>query len=155
MLKEGSKAPDFTAKNQDGEEVSLSRFEGKNVVLYFYPKDDTPGCTTEAKELRDEHEEFKNLNAVVLGVSKDTAESHKKFINKYDLNFDLLVDPDLEIHEKYGTWGEKKMFGKTYKGTTRATFVIDGDGVIRKVFPKVKPKGHGEQVKKALAEIAD
>lgn len=155
MLKEGTKAPDFTTENQEGEKISLSQFEGKNVVLYFYPKDDTPGCTTEAKELRDEHEEFKDLNAVVLGVSKDTAESHKEFINKYDLNFDLLVDSDLDIHEKYGTWGEKKMFGKAYMGTTRATFVIDGDGVIRKVFPKVKPKGHGEQVKKALEEIKD
>lgn len=153
MLEAGTKAPGFSVENQDGEKVSLSRFSGKNVVLYFYPKDDTPGCTTEACGFRDGMEALSALDAVVLGVSKDSAASHAKFIAKHNLNFDLLADTELDIHNKYGTWGEKKMYGKTYMGTTRATFIIDGEGVIRRVFPKVKPKNHAEEVRNALEEL--
>jgi peroxiredoxin Q/BCP len=153
MIERGKKAPGFSVQNQDGDTVSLDDFAGKNIVLYFYPKDDTPGCTTEACEFRDSHSELKDLDAVVLGVSKDSIKSHAKFRDKYELPFHLLSDTELDIHNKYGTWVEKKMYGKKYMGTQRATFVIDSKGVVRHVFPNVKPKGHVEQVREALASL--
>jgi peroxiredoxin Q/BCP len=153
MLEKGKKAPGFSVQNQDGDTVSLGDFAGRNVVLYFYPKDDTPGCTTEACEFRDNHSQFKDLDAVVLGVSKDSVKSHAKFRDKYELPFHLLSDTELDIHNKYGTWVEKKMYGKAYMGTQRATFVIDKNGVVRHVFPNVKPKGHADQVREALASM--
>ena len=153
MLEAGDKAPDFSVPNQDGTQVSLKEFAGKPVVLYFYPKDDTPGCTTEACEFRDSFPDFEKMDAVILGVSKDGEKSHAKFRDKYDLPFHLLSDEELDIHKKFGTWGERKMYGKTYMGTQRATFVIDGKGVIRHVFPKVKPKGHAAEVKAAIEQL--
>ena len=153
MLNVGDKAPDFKIPNQDGKELSLKDFAGKTVVLYFYPKDDTPGCTTEACEFRDSNAEFEKLDAVILGVSKDGKKSHKKFRDKHELPFHLLSDTELDIHNKYGTWVEKKMYGKTYMGTQRATFVIDGGGTVRHVFPKVKPKGHAAEVKATIEQL--
>lgn len=153
MLKEGDTAPDFAANDQDGSKVTLSRFRGKNVVLYFYPKDNTPGCTTEACDFRDNHDDIGALNAVVLGVSKDSEKSHIKFREKFSLPFILLADIDLAIHQKYGTWVEKKMYGKTYMGTQRATFIVGADGLIKKVYPKVSVKGHVDEIKADLAEL--
>ena len=154
MLEVGAKAPDFSISNQDGEEISLSNYKGQTVVLYFYPKDSTPGWTTEACEFRDAHEEYKKMNAVVLGVSKDSEKSHTKFRAKNNLPFHLLADVEKEVHQLYGTWVEKKMYGKTYMGTQRATFVIDTEGIIQEVFPKVKPKGHAEQVREVIEKLA-
>ena len=154
MLKEGDSAPDFTVNDQDGNQVSLSEFSGKNVILYFYPKDNTPGCTTEACDFRDRKDDFESLNAVIIGVSKDSEKSHVKFRDKFDLPFILLADTEKDVHEKYGTWVEKKMYGKTYMGTQRATFIIDKGGKIAKVYPKVKVKGHVEQVREDLAALA-
>lgn len=153
MIEAGNRAPDFAVPNQEGEMIRLSDFKGKNVVLYFYPKDDTPGCTTEACSFRDSYDDLAGLDAIVLGVSKDNEKSHAKFRKKYDLPFHLLADTELDIHNKYGTWVEKKMYGRTYMGSQRATFVIDGAGVVRHVFPKVKPKGHAEEVLKVLETI--
>jgi len=153
MLETGMKAPDFSLPNQDGETVNLSDFGGKKVVLYFYPKDDTPGCTTEACEFRDNSADFEKINAVVLGVSSDSVKSHSGFRDKYSLPFHLLADTEKQVHKAFGTWVEKKMYGRIYFGTQRATFVIDGEGIIRHVFPKVKPKGHSEEVKSVLALI--
>ena len=151
-MEEGKKAPDFTALNQDGKKVKLSSFRGKkNVVLYFYPRDMTPGCTTEACDFRDSKSSFKNT--VILGVSADSQEKHKKFIEKYSLTFDLLSDPDRKILEKYGVWREKSLYGKKFMGIVRSTFIIDKQGVIRKIFPKVRVKGHVEQALAALKEI--
>jgi peroxiredoxin Q/BCP len=146
MLKEGTMAPDFTLVADGGGEVTLSDYRGKQVVLYFYPKDDTPGCTTEACNFRDDYSEILAAGAVVLGVSPDTIKSHDKFKGKYDLPFPLLSDPDHEIAEQYGAWGEKKMYGRTYMGIIRSTYVIDRDGKIVKVFPKVRPKNHSQEV---------
>jgi len=152
MLKEGDKAPDFTAKNQDGETVKLKDLQGKRVVLYFYPKDDTPGCTKEACSFRDADDIFAEKGIRVLGVSIDDEKSHKKFISKYQLPFDLLADTDKEIVEKYGVWGEKSMYGRKYMGTLRRTFLIDEQGKIVKMFDKVKVAEHADEVLKAFGE---
>jgi len=140
------KAPDFTLHNEKGEPVSLSDFRGKKVILYFYPKDMTPGCTTEACDFRDHHESFAELNAVILGVSGDSAERHQKFIEKYDLPFSLLVDENHEVCEKYGVWVLKKNYGKEYMGIERSTFLIDENGIVIKEWRKVRVKNHIEEV---------
>lgn len=145
-LKEGEKAPDFTVNNQNGESVSLSDYKGKKVALYFYPKDNTPGCTAEACNLRDHHTDLQKAGYTILGVSKDSENSHKKFIEKQSLPFDLLSDTELEIHHKYGTWVEKNMYGRKYMGTARMTFIIDEDGNIEKIIGKVKTKDHASQI---------
>ena len=145
MVKEGNKAPDFSGKNQEGQLVKLSSFKGKkNIILYFYPKDMTPGCTTEACDFRDQYEKFKNTT--ILGVSIDPPDRHQKFIAKYSLPFDLIADENKKIVEKYGVWQEKKLYGKTFMGIIRSTFIIDKNGVIQKIFTKVKVKGHVEEV---------
>jgi len=146
----GTKAPSFTALNQASEKVKLSQFKGQYVVLYFYPKDNTPGCTIEAREFRDLSEEFAAANAVILGVSPDPADSHCKFIGKFDLNFDLIADEDHAVASAYGVWVMKSMYGKSYEGVQRATFLIGPDGKIVHVWPKVKAEGHAEQVLKTL-----
>ncbi len=152
MLKEGDKAPDFTALDQNSNTVKLSSFKGKKkVVLYFYPKDMTPGCTTEACAFRDHFKKFKDT--VILGVSTDPPERHRKFIEKNDLPFDLLSDADHKVVTRYGVWQEKKLYGKKFMGTVRATFLIDKKGIIRKVFPKVKVKEHAEEVLNALKDL--
>jgi peroxiredoxin Q/BCP len=150
MLAEGKKAPSFKLKNQNGEVISLESFKGKNVVLYFYPKDDTSGCTAEACNFRDEFPKFKKIDAVILGVSPDSVESHKKFAAKYKLPFSLLSDEKKEVCEKYGVWQEKSMYGKKYMGVVRTTFVINEKGIIKKIFPKVKVEGHNIEVMEAL-----
>jgi peroxiredoxin Q/BCP len=152
MLKVNDKAIDFKLPNQDGELVSLSEFRGKKVVLYFYPKDDTPGCTTEACNFRDVYDEILALGAVVLGVSADSEESHSKFKMKYHLPFHLLADTEKEVLEAYGAWGEKKMYGKTYMGVIRSTYLIDKEGNISHVWPKVSPKKHADEILNALKE---
>jgi len=147
MLEKNQTAPDFTSVNQDDQSVSLSQFKGKqNVVLYFYPKDDTPGCTIEANEFTALVEEFTGADTVVIGVSKDSCEKHRKFIGKYDLKIDLLADTSGEICEKYHTWGQQKFMGKEYMGITRSTFVIDKSGMLIEALYKVKAKGHAEQM---------
>ncbi|MFT3922465.1 MAG: thioredoxin-dependent thiol peroxidase [Myxococcales bacterium] len=153
MLEVGKKAPAFSLQAASGKKIALKDLAGKRVVLYFYPKDDTPGCTTEAMNFRDEAQRFKKLNTVVLGVSKDSVESHCKFIAKHGLNFDLLSDTDGKVVEKFGAWGEKNMYGKKSMGIIRSTVVIDEDGVVQKIFPKVKVAGHVEQVLETLAEL--
>jgi peroxiredoxin Q/BCP len=153
MLEAGIQAPDFELKNQDDKTIKLSNYKGQFVVLYFYPRDDTPGCTTEACGFRDNLPALKKLKAVVLGVSTDDVETHKKFQVKYDLPFNLLVDTDKTVHQAYGTWVEKSMYGRTYWGAQRATFVVDKEGMIRHVFPKVKPEGHAEEVKAVLDSL--
>ena len=150
MIEEGKKAPDFNLKNQDGETISLKDFKGKKVVLYFYPKDNTSGCTKEACNFRDEFPKFKNVDAVILGVSPDSVASHKKFADKYDLPFNLLSDEEKKVLEQYGVWQEKSMYGKKYMGVVRTTVVIDENGKIRKIFPKVKVDGHNKEVMEAL-----
>ena len=140
------KAPEFTLGNENGEQVSLSDFRGKNVVLYFYPKDMTPGCTTEACDFRDAYEDFSSLNAVILGVSMDDAGKHTKFIEKHGLPFSLLVDADHEVAEKYGVWVQKKMYGREYMGIERSTFLINEEGIIVAEWRKVKVKNHIGQV---------
>ncbi len=150
MIKEGMKAPDFKLKNQDGETVSLKDYKGRNVVLYFYPKDNTSGCTKEACNFRDEFPKFKNLDAVILGVSPDSIASHKKFAEKYDLPFTLLSDEEKKVLEDYGVWKEKSMYGKKYMGVERTTVIIDENGKIKKIFPKVKVDGHNNEVLEAL-----
>ena len=146
MLTEGNKAPDFKLKDQNGHTISLSDYKGKNVVLYFYPKDDTSGCTKEACSFRDGLPAFGKLNAVILGVSADSVESHKKFADKYNLPFTLLSDESKEMIEKYGVWKEKSMYGRKYKGIERTTFIIDEKGKIKKIFNKVKVDGHDKEV---------
>lgn len=141
----GAKAPDFALPASNGETVKLSDFQGKHVVLYFYPKDMTPGCTTEACDFRDKHESFAELNAVILGVSPDPMNRHDKFIEKYDLPFLLLADEDHKAAEAYGVWKLKKNFGKEYMGIERSTFIIDKDGMLVKEWRKVKVKGHVEE----------
>jgi peroxiredoxin Q/BCP len=152
-LRDGDAAPDFTAVTDEGTELSLSDLRGQKVVLYFYPKDDTPGCTIESCEFRDAHPRFTGRDAVVLGVSPDDVRSHQKFRKKYDLPFTLLVDEGHAIADRYETWGEKSLFGVKYHGTLRTTYIIDRDGRIAKIFRKVKPKGHAEEVEQALAAI--
>ena len=145
-LKEGDRAPSFTAKTGGGGEVSLSDYRGKNVILYFYPRDSTPGCTKEACAFRDEFAAFKKRGAVVLGVSTDSAESHDKFAAKYRLPFTLVSDSDKKIVQAYGVWGEKTFLGRKYQGTYRVTFLIGPDGRIRKIWPAVKPEDHAKEV---------
>jgi peroxiredoxin Q/BCP len=152
LLQEGTMAPDFRLPADGGGEVSLSDYRGKKVVLYFYPKDDTPGCTTEACNFRDDYSQLLAAGAAVVGISPDTVQSHDKFKSKYSLPFALLSDADHQVAETYGAWGEKKMFGKTYEGVLRSTFIIDEEGKISKVFAKVKPKNHSEEVLAALRE---
>ena len=146
MLQENDLAPDFTLQSDQGDEVTLSSFRGKKVVLYFYPKDDTPGCTTEACSFRDDYSQFTMKGAVVIGVSADGEVSHQKFRAKFGLPFYLLSDPEHKVLEAYGAWGEKTSFGKTSLGTLRTTYVIDEEGRIAHVFAKVKPEGHAQQV---------
>jgi peroxiredoxin Q/BCP len=150
MLKEGQKAPPFKLPADDGSTVSLRDFAGKTVVLYFYPRDNTPGCTREAEAFRDLLPSLTKRNAVLLGVSKDSIASHCKFRDKYDLNFPLLSDPDGAVIEKYGAWGEKTLYGKKSLGIIRTTVVIDGEGKVKKVFPSVKVDGHAEAVLAAI-----
>jgi peroxiredoxin Q/BCP len=150
-LKSGSRAPDFTLPSSTGKDVSLRGLRGKKVVLYFYPKDDTSGCTKEACSFRDNLPSFQKLDAVILGVSKDSLDSHQKFIKKYGLNFTLLSDEDLKVHRLYDTWKEKNLYGKKYMGTERSTFVIGEDGKIKNVFRKVSVDGHEKEVLEALA----
>ena len=152
MLQEGISAPDFTLPADGGGEVTLSDFRGKKVVLYFYPKDDTPGCTTEACNFRDDYSDVLAAGAVILGVSPDTVTSHDLFKSKYELPFPLLSDPDHQVAELYGAWGEKKLYGRTYTGMIRSTFVINEAGTLIRIFPKVRPKNHSQQVLQALAE---
>jgi peroxiredoxin Q/BCP len=151
VLTEGDPAPDFTLTADSGESVALSSLKGKPVVLYFYPKDDTPGCTAQACGIRDAYGEFEQAGAVVLGVSPDDEESHAKFKSKYGLPFTLLADTGHEVAEAYGVWGEKTYAGKTYMGVNRSTFVIDADGKLARVFRNVKPDEHADQVLEALS----
>ena len=146
LLEVGTKAPDFTLPDKDGQNVSLSDFAGKKVVLYFYPKDNTPGCTRQACAFAGAYEEFKTLDAVVIGVSKDSVASHQKFAEKYGLPFVLLSDPELTAIQAYGVWQEKKLYGKVSMGVVRSTYVIDKNGVIEKVMPKVKPDTNAAEI---------
>jgi len=149
----GQTAPDFVLLSDQDQEIRLSRFRGSPVVLYFYPKDDTPGCTREACSFRDLKQQMEKLGAVVLGVSPDTVESHKKFREKYNLNFPLLADVDHAVAEAYGAWREKVRFGKKSMGIQRSTFLIDSEGVVRKVWKNVQVDGHDAQVLEALREL--
>ena len=150
MIEEGKAAPDFELTSDTGETVRLSGLRGRPVVLYFYPKDDTPGCTTQACGIRDSFAEFEQAGAVVLGVSPDSEGSHVKFRKKYGLPFPLLADTDHTVAEQYGVWGEKSYLGKTYLGVSRSTFVIDADGNVKKIFHNVKPATHADDVLAAL-----
>jgi peroxiredoxin Q/BCP len=150
-LKEGNKAPDFTANDQNGQTVSLSDFKGKNVILYFYPKDDTPGCTAEACSFRDNYQSLLSQGFQVIGVSTDDENSHKKFESKYNLPFPLIADTDQKIVEDYGVWVEKNNYGKTYMGTARTTFIIDQSGIISNIIEKVDSKNASQQVLDLLA----
>jgi peroxiredoxin Q/BCP len=154
MIEAGEKAPEFTLPDQDGRPVSLSDFSGQTVVLYFYPKADTPGCTTQACGIRDRAAEYDAAGAVVLGVSPDPVEAIKKFHSGQSLNFTLLADEDRQVCERYGVWGEKKNYGRTYFGVIRSTFIIDGDGTVARVFPNVSPKTHDDIVLDALKAAA-
>ena len=152
MINEGNNAPDFSAADQNGNKIKLSSFKGKkNVVLYFYPKDMTPGCTTEACDFRDQFKKFKATE--ILGVSIDSPERHQKFIEKYDLPFTLISDVDQKVVNKYGVWQEKKLYGRTFMGIVRSTFIIDKTGVVRKIFPKVRVKNHIDEILEALKEL--
>ena len=155
MLEPGDKAPAFTLPDQDGNKVKLSDFKGQTVVLYFYPRADTPGCTTQACGIRDLSDEYAKFDVKVIGVSPDEPEKIKKFDDKYDLGFTLVGDIDHKVAEKYGAWGEKSMYGKKYMGIVRTTFVIDASGKIAAVFPKVQPKKHDGLVLKALGALSD
>ncbi len=146
MINEHDVAPDFRLASDEGETVQLSSFRGKKVVLYFYPKNNTPGCTTEACSFRDDYAQFTMHGAVVIGISPDGVESHRKFRAKLGLPFYLLSDPDHEVAEAYGAWGEKKQFGRVYEGIIRSTFVIDEQGLVIKAFRQVKPAGHAQEV---------
>lgn len=146
MLKEGDMAADFLLKDSDGNDISLSQFKGKKVVVFFYPRDNTPGCTKEACSFKDVYDLILAEGAVVLGISKDSVDSHKKFRDRYGLPFYLLSDVEHKVAEAYGAWGEKKLYGKNYMGMIRSTFIIDEQGRIIKVFPKVKTEKHGQEV---------
>jgi thioredoxin-dependent peroxiredoxin len=150
----GDHAPDFTLPDQDGNEVTLSALRGRPVVLYFYPKADTPGCTTQACGVRDHRADYERAGARVIGVSPDTVSAQRKFAEKYRLDFTLLADEEHRVADLYGTWGEKKMYGKTYMGVQRATFIIDPDGKVARVIPKASPKTHDQVVLEALGELA-
>jgi len=152
-LKVGSRAPAFSLPSDDGETVSLSALKGKPVVLYFYPKDDTPGCTVEACEFRDSWADVRKTGAVVLGVSPDGLKDHQKFRAKFKLPFPLLADEDHSVADAYGAWGDKSMYGRKYQGILRTTFLIGPDGTIARVFEKVKPKGHAAEVLAAIRDL--
>ncbi|MCW3001339.1 MAG: thioredoxin-dependent thiol peroxidase [Conexibacter sp.] len=154
MIKEGQPAPDFELPDQSGTPVRLSSFRGRRVVLYFYPKASTPGCTTQACGVRDHELDYEAADAVVLGVSPDPVKAVKKFAEKQQLNFELLADEHHEVSETYGVWVEKSMYGKTYMGAQRSTFVIDADGIVRKVIKKVKPETHDDEVLAALGDMS-
>ncbi len=153
MLQEGKKAPAFSLPSSTGKKLSLKDFAGEKLVLYFYPKDNTPGCTLEAQEFRDAQARLAQVGARVVGVSKDSLASHEKFIGKHELNFPLLSDEDGTVIEKYGAWGEKNMYGKKMMGIIRTTVLIDDKGVVRKVYSGVRVKGHVDKVLEALAEL--
>lgn len=153
MIKEGQKAPDFTLPSSEGKDVSLRGLRGKNVVLYFYPRDMTPGCTREACAFRDSQAKIKKVGAVVLGVSPDSVASHEKFKAQQKLNFPLLADTDKAVAKAYGAFGEKLMYGRKVKGMIRSTFVIDAEGIVRKVFPRVRVDGHADTVLEALETL--
>jgi thioredoxin-dependent peroxiredoxin len=152
MLEEGKEAPEIKLKDQDGNMVSLDEFKGQKVVVYFYPKDDTTGCTKEACRFRDEFPRFEKLDTKVIGISPDSIESHKKFAEKYNLPFTLLSDEGKEVLEAYDVWKQKSMYGRNYMGVERTTYIVDENGKIEKVFPKVKVENHIEEVLKALNE---
>ena len=149
-LVEGMKAPDFSGKDQSGKKISLQDLQGRKVILYFYPKDNTPGCTTESCNLRDNYRELIKKGFEVIGVSADSEKSHQSFIDKYDLPFNLISDTDREILKDYGAWGLKKLYGKVYEGILRKTFIIDEHGVILKIINKVDTKNHTDQILEAL-----
>ncbi len=153
MVSVGKSAPTFSLDTDAGEKLSLKDLKCRPVVLYFYPKDDTPGCTVEACEFRDAFPRFKGSKAIILGISPDSVKSHQKFKEKFGLPFTLLADEDHAIAEKYGVWQKKSMYGRTYMGIARTTFVIDKDGKVAKIFEKVKPKGHAEAVEQAIDEL--
>ncbi len=150
LLAVGDKAPDFRTTDQDGERVSLKDFRGRKVVLYFYPKDDTPGCTKEACSFRDGFSAFRRRKIELLGVSADDEKSHKKFAEKFDLPFRLLADTDKKIVKDYGVWGEKSLYGRKFMGINRVTYVLDEKGKVAAVWPKVKPEGHAEEILAAI-----
>ena len=152
-LQEGDKAPAFTGKDQDGKKVSLSDLKGKKVVLYFYPEDDTPTCTVQACNRRDNYALLKKAGFAILGISPDEEKKHKKFEGKYDLPFTLVADPGHTIIDKYGVWGEKLLYGRRYMGLHRTTFLVDEKGIIRKIFLKPKSKQHAEEILKAWSEL--
>ena len=152
MLEVGTKAPDFTLPDQDGRGVSLSNFLGKKVILYFYPKDNTPGCTKQACAFAQENEALENLGAVVIGISKDSAASHRKFADKYELPFLLLSDPELKVIQQYGVWQEKKLYGKVSMGVVRSTYLIDEQGMVEKVMEKVKPDKNAPELLEYLTK---
>lgn len=149
-IKEGSKAPDFKGVNQNNETIKLSDFKGKKLVLYFYPKDNTSGCTAEACNLNDNYKDFLDKGFSIIGVSPDSVKSHQKFIEKYNLKFDLIADEEKQILETYGVWGEKNMYGRKYMGVNRTTFIINEKGIIDKILKKVKTKEHSQQIFKEL-----
>jgi peroxiredoxin Q/BCP len=153
MLEPGTTAPDFELPDQDGRPVKLSDHRGEWVVLYFFPRADTPGCTVQACGVRDRRTDYEKAGAVVFGVSPDTVTKVKKFVDKYDLGFTLLADADHAVAERYGAWVEKSRYGRTYFGNSRTTFIIDGDGLVRHVIPKVKPETHDEEVLAAIAAL--
>lgn len=154
-LKVNQKAPDFSLPDQDGKQHKLSDYKGQWVLLYFYPKDDTPGCTKEACSMRDNLPRFSKTKAQVFGISVDSVASHKKFVEKYKLNFTLLADEDKKVVEKYGVWQEKSMYGKKYFGTVRDSFLINPEGKIEKIYRKVKPEQHADEVLADLKELAN
>jgi peroxiredoxin Q/BCP len=153
VVEVGQPAPDFTLEDQNGREVTLSKLKGRPVVLYFYPQDDTPTCTTEACTFRDDHARYQKAGAKVIGISPDDSKSHKKFVDKFQLPFTLVADTDQEVCERYGVWQEKTLFGRTYMGVVRSTFIIDRDGIVRHVFSKVRVKGHSDAVLEAIKEL--
>ena len=154
MLKEGDKAPAFSAKDQNSKKISLADFRGKKLILYFYPEDDTPTCTIQACNLRDNYSLLKREGFEVVGISPDDEKKHKKFEQKFSLPFTLLADPSRKILEKYGVWGEKQMFGNHYMGVHRTTFVVDEKGIIRKIFSRPKNKAHAEEIVKSWKELS-
>ena len=149
----GDTVPDIKLHSSKGRELSLKDLKGKKIVLFFYPKDDTPGCTKEACAFRDSFKDYSDINTVIIGVSKDPLESHEKFIEKYGLPFELLSDPDLKLMEAFGVWNQKSMYGKTFMGVVRSSFLIDEDGIIRKEWRKVRVKDHNEKVLEAAKQI--
>lgn len=154
MIEAGKKAPNFELSDYQGRKHKLSDYRGKPVILYFYPKDDTPGCTKEACSFRDSFDEFKKAGVAVIGISVDDEKSHEKFINKYNLPFTLLSDSDKEVVAKYGVWVEKNMYGKKYWGTSRTTFLLDEGGKVIRLFENVKPENHAKEILKILSETA-